>query len=605
MSGQRPSLPAVAEFMFKIGDIAHALVTLAFFTSGRAAAQTGYVLPDARERLQRDIAIERPPIGSEPRTFPSDQEDPRGRKPLADTAAAAQLLVPRLGVAPGSPDIPNEIDYCIVGSGAAGAVIAYRLAMTVGKTASICLLERGSYYSPKQEFSDDEMRMIRMLYTEGGLQISRRFDFTILQGGCVGGTTVINNAVCFKMPDVSRSEWQNFGIDVSALDSHYARIAEEINIAAVGPEMVNQNVENLFTRGVDGYNLSRNGLGRISAPQRLSGNLSNCLGCGLCNIGCRRLRKLSMLETFIPWSQAHGVSVIPNVDAVQCETENGGRKKVTAVVIRRPNGEFQRIRVRKALIVSAGAIASSRFLMRSQVGGDSVGKGLACNFAVAPLVEFDKDINAFDGLQMTLFAAPENFDAIFETTFFPPGSHSIALPVYFDRHFAMMSSYRQAANFTALVGSDPGGTVSPKRDVLFGRAVDWNQTAQDILRIKKALATIVKISQAAGGKRVLLPTHPVLEVDLSSNVDESIKKFDRILLEKEYFNFVTAHPQGGNLMGDESIGERVVDLDFRARDCENLFVCDASIFPRGIRVNPQWTIMALASKAAKRIAENT
>jgi choline dehydrogenase-like flavoprotein len=34
-------------------------------------------------------------------------------------------------------------------------------------------------------------------------------------------------------------------------------------------------------------------------------------------------------------------------------------------------------------------------------------------------------------------------------------------------------------------------------------------------------------------------------------------------------------------------------------------VCDASIFPRGIRVNPQWTIMSLASEAAERIAKMT
>jgi choline dehydrogenase-like flavoprotein len=34
-------------------------------------------------------------------------------------------------------------------------------------------------------------------------------------------------------------------------------------------------------------------------------------------------------------------------------------------------------------------------------------------------------------------------------------------------------------------------------------------------------------------------------------------------------------------------------------------VCDASVFPRGIRVNPQWTIMALASAAASRVVELT
>jgi choline dehydrogenase-like flavoprotein len=204
-----------------------------------------------------------------------------------------------------------------------------------------------------------------------------------------------------------------------------------------------------------------------------------------------------------------------------------------------------------------------------------------------------------------MFAAPDSFDAIFETTFFPPGSHSIALPLYFDRHAAMMQSYRQAANFTALVGSDPGGTISRKRDVLFGRAVEWEQTTADMLRIKQALATIVRIAKAAGGKRILLPTHPVLEIDLGADVDQTLQNFDRTLSEKSYFNFVTAHPQGGNLMAADSFDERVVDLDFRVRDCENLFVCDASIFPRGIRVNPQWTIMSLASEAAERIAKLT
>jgi choline dehydrogenase-like flavoprotein len=601
----KATFPALAELMFKIGDITHALVTLAFFTTTRAAAQVGYVLPDARERLQSDIATDRPPVGADPRAFPAGNTDPLGRKPVAAAPAAATLLAPRVGVPVDSPRIPDEVDYCIVGSGAAGAVLAYRLAVARGKEASICVLERGSYYSPRQDFSDDEMRMIRMLYTEGGLQISRSFDFTILQGECVGGTTVINNAVCFQMPEVSRKEWKGFGIDVDVLAGHYARVGQEINIATVTPEAVNQNVENLFTRGVNGYNAAHNGIGKISPAQRLSGNFSNCLGCGLCNIGCRRMRKLSMLETFIPWSQANGVTVIPNVGAVQCETDNGTRKKVTGVVVRKPNGDFQRIRIRKALIVAAGAIASSRFLMRSNVGGDAVGKGLACNFALAPLVEFGDQVSAFDGLQMTMFAAPDSFDAIFETTFFPPGSHSIALPLYFDRHAAMMQSYRQAANFTALVGSDPGGTISRKRDVLFGRAVEWEQTTADMLRIKQALATIVRIAKAAGGKRILLPTHPVLEVDLGADVDETLQNFDRTLGEKSYFNFVTAHPQGGNLMAADSFDERVVDLDFRVRDCENLFVCDASIFPRGIRVNPQWTIMSLASEAAERIARMT
>ena len=46
---------------------------------------------------------------------------------------------------------------------------------------------------------------------------------------------------------------------------------------------------------------------------------------------------------------------------------------------------------------------------------------------------------------------------------------------------------------------------------------------------------------------------------------------------------------------------RVVDATFRVDGFENVFVADASVFPTGITVNPQWTIMALSSMAAGKI----
>jgi choline dehydrogenase-like flavoprotein len=227
---------------------------------------------------------------------------------------------------------------------------------------------------------------------------------------------------------------------------------------------------------------------------------------------------------------------------------------------------------------------------------------VSCNFACPTLVEFPETIDAFDGLQITMFAAPESYDAIFETTYNPPGAHSIVMPQYFEPHSTMMKRYRQSVNFGALVGSDPGGSVSADRSVLFGRAIEWHQTPDDIRRIKAALTTMVHFAKAAGADHILLPTHPVLNIPLNGNVGAVLDAFNRTLDDPSYFNFATAHPQGGNMMAGSDVAERVVDLDFRVRDCENLYLCDASIFPRGIRVNPQWTIMALASHAAGMVA---
>src|SRR5580765_8395237 len=70
----------------------------------------------------------------------------------------------------------------------------------------------------------------------------------------------------------------------------------------------------------------------------------------------------------------------------------------------------------------------------------------------------------------------------------------------------------------------------------------------------------------------------------------------------------TAHPQGGNGMyGDSSSmrGLRVVDGEYRVDGFENVFVADASLFPSTITVNPQWTIMAMSSLAAKIVLAKT
>ena len=45
----------------------------------------------------------------------------------------------------------------------------------------------------------------------------------------------------------------------------------------------------------------------------------------------------------------------------------------------------------------------------------------------------------------------------------------------------------------------------------------------------------------------------------------------------------------------------VVDEDFRVRGFANLFLCDASVFPTSLHVNPQLTVIGMAQYAAGRI----
>ena len=68
------------------------------------------------------------------------------------------------------------------------------------------------------------------------------------------------------------------------------------------------------------------------------------------------------------------------------------------------------------------------------------------------------------------------------------------------------------------------------------------------------------------------------------------------------FRLASAHPQGGNRMGVDK-KTSVVNSYCRSHDIENLYICDASVFPTSLGVNPQLTVMTIASLAAKKILE--
>jgi choline dehydrogenase-like flavoprotein len=75
---------------------------------------------------------------------------------------------------------------------------------------------------------------------------------------------------------------------------------------------------------------------------------------------------------------------------------------------------------------------------------------------------------------------------------------------------------------------------------------------------------------------------------------------DNQIIDNTDIQLHTSHPQGGNAISRDS-AQGVVDPDFAVRGAPGVYVCDASVFPAAITVNPQMTVMALAEYAAERI----
>ena len=105
-------------------------------------------------------------------------------------------------------DLDLLADVCVVGSGVGGSVIAREMAE---RGLRAVVLEEGGYCT-KEQFTQAEREMLPKLYKEQGGQATVDQAVAVLQGRCVGGTTVVNYLCCFKTPDRVLREWAERGV---------------------------------------------------------------------------------------------------------------------------------------------------------------------------------------------------------------------------------------------------------------------------------------------------------------------------------------------------------------------------------------------------------
>jgi choline dehydrogenase-like flavoprotein len=497
-----------------------------------------------------------------------------------------------------------EADVCVIGSGAAGAILAYRMA-EAGK--SVIVLERGRYVEP-QTFSSDEVEMIGKLYADGVFQQSEDFRFTVLQGSCVGGSTVVNNAVSIPLPEPVLDRWNRdygAGIDPTAFWAGTQTVENwlQIRSQAEGPENPDTRLNpsaGKFLAGVAAQQATKPGFELEVNPVRA--NIKGCLGCGYCNIGCRYGKKLSMLDTVLPWAQAQfgadAVRIVADCEVTQIATggDGGENRKATVAEAKLADGTRLKVRAGK-FVLSAGAVSSPFLLQRSGIGKAlPVGKHASFNMGAPLTAEFDEDLDAFDGLQISHLGVPSwQRGWVFETWWNPPVSQALNMPGWFSDHYENMRRYRRLMAVGALVGSERNGRIG--RALTGGPAVHYVPTAGDMRKLADGLIELGQILFAAGAKAVMVNAWDYYRFTSPNGLYE----LPSIMSDPSKVTLGTGHPQGGNAIGSDRASS-VVDPRFRVHGYSNLYVCDASVFPSSTTVNPQLTTMSLAQYAAPLIA---
>jgi choline dehydrogenase-like flavoprotein len=482
-----------------------------------------------------------------------------------------------------------EADAVVVGSGAAGAIVAYRLA-EAGRR--VLVLERGLHLHPS-DFKEDEVTQISNLYADGALQISRDFGFQVLQGMCVGGSTVVNNAVCFNLPDHVRDHWNgrehDAGLDEAKLAASFRNVRGWLGVTRPpSPKL---------QKGADKFVEGMKALEPDAEIDVVEANIANCPGSGYCNIGCPYGTKLSMLDKVLPEGQkrfgADNLQILPECRAERIETTNGRAEAVLATL-----GDGRTLRVKaRTIVVSAGAIASSWLLMQSKIAKGRAGRGLCFNMGSPITAEFDEVLESFDGVQISHYLQPgEGAGFVMESWFNPVVSQALNMPGWLDDHRKNMECFQHLTAAGVLVGTTKPGRLD--RALFGGTDINFTPARDDVQTLVDALKRLCRAYLKADARRVMPSTFQFLEFRNEDEVDQ----LDEYVKKSHYLSIGSGHPQGGNALSGDP-GKGVVDGSFRVHGFENLFVCDASVFPTATTVNPQLTVMALAEYAAPGMVE--
>ncbi|MEM9500673.1 MAG: GMC family oxidoreductase [Pseudomonadota bacterium] len=484
-------------------------------------------------------------------------------------------------------------DWLIIGSGAGGAAAAAALS---AKGERVIIIEKGDYWSTV-ELRHDDARQYAELYNGGGLMASSNFEIAIMQAECVGGSSLVNNGICFRpdssdvhpnAQDVISHWWDKFGVRVDRpkLYRSFDFLWGRLQIAPITEEQAGPNGQylknawNAFLQSGNAKPGDRQApFGLFEKNYGLKTQDRDCWGCGYCNSGCPYDRKNSVVETLLKDAEDNGALIAANTVAHRINIGVHLRDKPVKSVQVIQDGEHHRIRPKKGTVIAAGTAASSHLLERLDVA--NVGETIACNLACPVIAKMPDAVNSWNGVQMGSYV--DRGSHLIESWFHPPASFSASMGGWFEEYVRRMQSY---SNLVCL------GILMPVSDMgeVDGGDFRIELKSKYRKRLRGYIVDTIRMHFAAGAEEVYLPSAKSVTLKPSDDVKAVVEEHMR---KSSDFIVSTSHPQGGNIMGSWP-GNSVVGSDLRVHGHKNLYVADASVFPSSIRINAQMFTMAMA-----------
>ncbi len=532
--------------------------------------------------------------------------------------------------------LSETVDFVVVGSGAAGGIIAKELST---KGFSVVVMEQGPRISPAR-FLHDEFSVVfqnsigntgPVTWRETTAQTARVGNGQLLYARLVGGSSVHMTANFWRFRPIDFHEASQLGpisgtgfadwpITYEELEPYYTKVDWEIGVSGEPgfgdpprsrpypmPPLPVKSSGVLFERAARklGYHPFAAPMAILSRP--FNGRMA-CQHCGFCmGFGCEYGAKSSSLAAMIPLAERTGrCEIRPNSQVRQVAVDDKGRATGVLYFDADKREQFQKAR---AVVICANGAETPRLLLLSKSkafpdglanSSGMVGKHLMFNGGATVTGLYEHPLNEHKSVNVTRLAM-DWYDSDPKRGFYGGGG----IDARFDFNYPIVFALGNRPPKQAAWGSEFKKYL--QHDYTRQMTLYGHSTSLPMARNSITLDPKTKDELGLPAMRVTYKDHPD-DIAMMKYFRDRCNELHEAAGARQYWGaepgvqHLTAHLLGTCRMGNDP-RTSVVDATHRAHDVRNLFICDGSSFVTSGRGQPTMTIMALAFRASEKIAE--
>jgi len=477
--------------------------------------------------------------------------------------------------------VPESIEVAVIGSGSGGGVAANLL----NENYEVGIFEKGSYANRE---TNNETFGYHNFYETYAMQQTRGYKVLLLAGSSIGGGTSINWTTSLRTPDNILNEWdsltgQNNYFNSSNFKSSMDFICKQLNVSEANNRIPRKEIK--LAEG-----LSQSQISYKIIPRNASND--QCLESGFSTFGHSDESINSSYQTWFPEDKFNSQNVYSNT-SVKYLTISKGR--ATHINVEK-NGKVQQIAVDK-VVLAAGSLNTPKILLNSGYKNKHLGQHLKLHPVSGVAGKFSEEQKPWAGTMQGIYSddylfMKDNYGYLLEGLPMHPSLFFPFFPNNNDNFEDFIKSYNYWSGSIVLTSDKSSGSIINKNPQ---HLWDYNLNDFDHSNLLHGLENLVRANYLAGAEEIMVAASPTMHWKKSSNVniEDFINKIRAIKNAPFRILLGSAH-QMGTARINPNPEQGVVDLDGKVHGLENVYIVDASTFPRCSGVNPMISIQSMS-----------